>query len=183
LPSGNVFRTGGKTLKSISGYDLTMVICVSEGALGDVLKKIPHRLLVFTIGKIVHPVWKRRILMYVRWNRRKRFKPGWREKEGDYLSAVLVKSSRIEGVPRQKVIKWLGSISEDSLQHISIRREFWVTVEKNLALVELSAEESHKVIASIGKVVPKPSEKELEKDHADRIRRLKEIWERLSRKL
>jgi len=40
LPSGEVIKTGGKVLKSVSGYDLTRLMCGSEGTLAVVTKII-----------------------------------------------------------------------------------------------------------------------------------------------
>ncbi len=44
LPPGGVIRTGGKTLKNVSGYDLTRLMCGSEGTLG-IITEITMRLI------------------------------------------------------------------------------------------------------------------------------------------
>lgn len=46
LPTGQVIRTGGKTLKNVSGYDLTRLICGSEGTLA-IITEIILRLIPF----------------------------------------------------------------------------------------------------------------------------------------
>lgn len=50
LPSGEVIHTGGKTLKSVSGYDLTRLMCGSEGTLG-IITEITVRLVPLPIAK------------------------------------------------------------------------------------------------------------------------------------
>ncbi len=44
LPSGEIIRTGGKTLKNVTGYDLTRLLCGSEGTLG-IITEITVRLI------------------------------------------------------------------------------------------------------------------------------------------
>ena len=119
--------------------------------------------------------------MYVRWNRRKRIKEGWRKKKGDYLSAVLVESCRIDGKPRQKTIKHLGSIGEDRLDRVYDRKCFWDKAERNMDSLNLHPDNRLKVNISLEKIVPKPSDVDIAKDREESIRLLKEIEERLSR--
>ncbi len=61
--------------------------------------------------------------MYVRWNRVK-----------GRLCAVLVRSARVSGQPRQKVVGYLASIhdAEYFLQHPKYRYEFWVRLCEHL---------------------------------------------------
>ena len=40
LPSGEIIHTGGKTLKNVSGYNLTQLMCGSEGTLGIITEVI-----------------------------------------------------------------------------------------------------------------------------------------------
>ena len=51
LPSGEVIRTGGKTFKNVSGYDLTRLMCGSEGTLG-IFTEIIVRLVPLAPAKV-----------------------------------------------------------------------------------------------------------------------------------
>ena len=50
LPTGEIIRTGGKTLKNVTGYDLTRLMCGSEGTLG-ILTEIIVRLVPLAPAK------------------------------------------------------------------------------------------------------------------------------------
>ncbi|HJV35682.1 FAD-binding oxidoreductase [Geomonas sp.] len=50
LPTGQIIRTGGETVKGVVGYDLTKLLCGSEGTLG-VITKIIFRLLPYPASK------------------------------------------------------------------------------------------------------------------------------------
>ena len=42
LPTGAIVRTGGETYKGVVGYDMTKLLCGSEGTLGIITKIIPR---------------------------------------------------------------------------------------------------------------------------------------------
>ncbi|GFO56207.1 FAD-binding protein [Geomonas sp. Red276] len=50
LPTGEIIRTGGETVKGVVGYDLTKLLCGSEGTLG-VITKIIFKLLPYPASK------------------------------------------------------------------------------------------------------------------------------------
>jgi glycolate oxidase len=54
LPDGRIIRTGGETYKGVVGYDLTKLVCGSEGTLG-VVTKIILKLLPYPRPK--RPCW------------------------------------------------------------------------------------------------------------------------------
>lgn len=103
--------------------------------------------------------------MYVRWNRRKRTKATWRRKEGDYLTAVLVESIRVDGKPRQRMIKSLGSIGEERLKDKSYHSIpiycFWLKARKSLSLLSLSDTDTEKIVSALTKKVPMVTDEEI----------------------
>ncbi len=50
LPTGEIIRTGGETYKAVVGYDMTRLLCGSEGTLG-VITKIIFKMLPFPDAK------------------------------------------------------------------------------------------------------------------------------------
>lgn len=97
--------------------------------------------------------------MHIRWNK------NWTNK-GDYIYAILAENREVEGKIRPKTIKYLGGLREN---HPSPYRRirFWEKVEKNLSELELPPETMEKIIISLEKRVPKPSDDDLEKEREE----------------
>ena len=72
--------------------------------------------------------------MFVRWKRRplRRRRP-WSPPDEHALYAVLVESRRVDGRPRQRVVRYLGAIKEGQLRYPLSVDHFWQTVDRNLA--------------------------------------------------
>jgi len=105
-------------------------------------------------------------LMFVRWKRRKKAatKPGRRPRRrsdaGDSLYCVVVESLRIDGVPRHKVVAYLGSVDERDIKQLWLRVDFWDYISPKLDALRLPNRERAKIEDSIGKVIERVPEDE-----------------------
>ena len=100
--------------------------------------------------------------MYVRWKRTKR-KDRWGY--GDTLTAVLVKSERVNGQPRQKFIAHLGSIREGRIDVQGARLNFWDNVEAKLA--SLPEEQADRIREKLSQKVAYMPREQREKLHEE----------------
>jgi hypothetical protein len=92
--------------------------------------------------------------MFVRWKSRQltRTESGAPERS---LYAVLVECKRIDGQPRQKVIKYLGHINEEHLGIPRECREFWDQAKQSLDTVDFEPGVRRRLEAKMAEVVPK----------------------------
>jgi hypothetical protein len=82
---------------------------------------------------------------------------------GDYaLSAQLVESHRVDGRPRQKVIKYLGTIREPAVAHVGHRMSFWRTVSAAFKALDLPPEQQHTIELALHARVPFPTMEEID---------------------
>ena len=117
--------------------------------------------------------------MYVRWKRKQRKDivrseryesesvpyPLYRQvREPAWLrAAVLVESRRVNGLPRQRTVAYLGSIREcyltpDHPHGVLHRTYFWRAVEAKLGSLDLPAGERARIVATLETTVPHASE-------------------------
>jgi hypothetical protein len=106
--------------------------------------------------------------MYVRWKR-----SIVRRSADRRLSAVLVESRRIDGKPRQRVVRYLGSTWERQLGNPLERLGFWRGVDRHLAELALDDSTRERITDTLAMTVPPPSEEELHRDEAGRKQGLK----------
>jgi hypothetical protein len=106
--------------------------------------------------------------MFARWKRRRlrRLKP-WSPPDDSALHAVLVESHRVDGRPRQRVVRHLGTIRERELgKPLSVDR-FWRDVDGRLAALGLDDGRRRAVEATLARRVPRPDPAELARGQAE----------------
>ena len=114
--------------------------------------------------------------MYVRWKRRKltrRLRDG--SKPGYSLYAVLVKSERINGRPRQRVVKHLGSFREKEILSVIVRDYFWRRIEAKLSKLDLDPDTRSRVEARLSQTIPRPSQAEKDKEVERAMKRIRQL--------
>lgn len=80
---------------------------------------------------------------------------------GPYLLvAVLTRSVRENGKPRQKTVSYLGSIREDYVSVTEQRSRFWDSVDGHLDRLALPSEQRKSIEEKLQATVPRPTEQE-----------------------
>ena len=121
--------------------------------------------------------------MFIRWkNRMCKNWGAWHGRVDRTLRAYVVKSVRVNGKPRQKVVASLASIREFSLncpwtsgeehdrRNRAARASFWAQVEARLSQIELTEQDLQAVQASLAQVVPQLTAEERALYEADEAR-------------
>jgi integrase/recombinase XerD len=100
--------------------------------------------------------------MFARWKKRQLKRP---EPDGNapgvVLYAVLVRSIRVKGKPRQKIVRYLGSIRESKINKAGYRIAFWMKVERALKKQKVGDSIYQKILATLSKVVSLPTKDEV----------------------
>jgi hypothetical protein len=95
--------------------------------------------------------------VYVRWKKSVRFRGG----EGRMdLAAVVVRSERVAGTPRQRVMCYLGAIDGAEVGKLAPRVRFWLGVDEKLAVLNPTPADRAKFEASIQAEVQRPTAEE-----------------------
>src|SRR5262245_5726237 len=102
--------------------------------------------------------------MFVRWKKRLLHK----EKGHHALSAVLVQSARVNGKPRQRIIRYLATVSEKDLRVTAHRESFWASVDQHLDDLAIDSALRQQVEEKLTAVVARPTPAELEQLERDR---------------
>jgi hypothetical protein len=102
--------------------------------------------------------------MFVRWKRNKlvsRRRGRVAPTGGVFLAAVLVRSDRVAGKPRQKVVAYLAGIQVRHVRFVLRRHRFWQAVDRRLESAGLTAGQRAKAEAAVAAEVPRPTPKEV----------------------
>jgi hypothetical protein len=106
--------------------------------------------------------------MFVRWKRRER-------RRDKHLCpfvryAVLVKSERVDGKPRQRIVRYLAHIGESYLDATAHQQYFWDRVNPQLDDLDVDSTTRQSLEAALLAVVGRPTQAQLDQLDLDRRR-------------
>jgi hypothetical protein len=111
--------------------------------------------------------------MFVRWKR-----CALQHSLDTTLKAVLVRSVRVAGRPRQQTVQYLGSIREWYRTAPAHRQAFWELAAERLARVPLDAATRQRVEYQLATAIPRPTGEELQQvaEHRALLEQLATGW-------
>jgi hypothetical protein len=91
---------------------------------------------------------------------------------------VLVRSERVDGEPRQRIVAYLGYIEEDSLDSKASQLSFWEDVDRHLDALALSLAELQGIEKQLRERITRPTPEEVEKDKQETLDKLRTYFGR-----
>jgi hypothetical protein len=111
------------------------------------------------------------MFMFIRWKRRHNLKSTIRNRDAAAsLYCVLLKSERVNQIPKQKIVCYLGRVFEGDTTRECVRVDFWDDAMPKLNALPMSPAERAKIIKSIEAVVP-----QLPRGQAARFRKERDV--------
>jgi hypothetical protein len=105
--------------------------------------------------------------MFVRWKRRRlQRRNEWSPPDERVLYAVLVESARVDGKPRQRLVRYLAAIREGDLERPLTVERFWRDVDRALDTLALDDQRSS-IEGRIAATVPRPDPVVLERSRRE----------------
>jgi hypothetical protein len=108
-------------------------------------------------GIVMGTTLRERPFVFVRWKRRiLRRRRDWFPPGEQALSAALVETRRVDGKPRQRIVRYLATIKGGQLVYPPSTDRFWQDVDRTLADMDLDDEQRQTIGARIATTVPRP---------------------------
>jgi hypothetical protein len=121
--------------------------------------------------------------MFVRWKTRIPQRPWYKDfphrNPGKSFSAELVRSERVDGKPRQKIVAYLGHMKEKHLAVPLRRYHFWEGVDRQLAALVLSPAGRQRIEERLSAVVARATVEEVERSRQEIRERLLKVADRV----
>jgi hypothetical protein len=87
----------------------------------------------------------------------------WSPPNEQRLYASLVEATRVDGKPRQRVVRYLAAIREGDITKPLVADHFWRTVDAALAELDLSTNQREAIASKLAATVARPDPADVER--------------------